>query len=165
MGAGTQTSVEEYLQTVYRPDCDYIDGLVEKRNVGERDHARLQGRFIVIFDKRRAEGVEATPEWRFQVGPNRFRIPDVVVTLGLPDEEILTTTPLVCIEILSPEDRFSRVQERIQDYLEFGVPAVWVADPKKHRIWIYRSGGMEEAIESVRIDGTSIEIPLSEIFD
>ena len=51
------------------------------------------------------------------------------------------------------------------DYLDAGVPVVWLADPKGRRIWIYRSGGMEEAIDSVRLDGTSIEIRLSEIFD
>lgn len=164
MAAGTQISVEEYLHTVYRPDRDYIDGVLEERNVGERDHGRLQGRFVVIFERRRGEGIEVTPEWRFQVRPNRYRIPDLVVTRGLRDEQVLTTPPLLCIEILSPEDQFSRITERIQDYLEAGVPVVWVADPKERRIWVYRSGGMEEAIDSIRLDGTSIEIPLSEIF-
>jgi Uma2 family endonuclease len=165
MAAGTQISVEEYLHTVYRPDCDYVDGVVQERNVGERDHARLQGRFIVIFEKRRSEGIEVTPEWRFQVRPNRFRIPDVVVTRGVPDERILTTPPLLCIEILSPEDRVSRINDRVRDYLDVGVPAVWVADPTERRIWVYRATGMEEAVQSIRVDGTSIEIPLSEIFD
>lgn len=33
MAAGTQISVEEYLHTVYRPDCDYVDGVVEERNL------------------------------------------------------------------------------------------------------------------------------------
>ena len=36
--------VEEYLRTVYRPDCDYIDGEVLERNLGEKPHARLQRR-------------------------------------------------------------------------------------------------------------------------
>jgi hypothetical protein len=35
-------SVEEYLSTVYRPDCEYIDGEVVSRNVGEFDHGRMQ---------------------------------------------------------------------------------------------------------------------------
>ncbi len=34
--------VEKYLRTIYRPDCDYIDGEVLERNVGEIDHSRLQ---------------------------------------------------------------------------------------------------------------------------
>lgn len=162
MATGTQISVEEYLRTAYRPDCDYVDGVVEERNVGELDHGWVQGRFIIVFDR---HGLIAIPDWRFEVRPSRFRIPDVIVTRGKPQEQILRSVPLLCIEILSPEDTVSRINERIQDYLLFGVPVVWVVDPKERRIWLYRSGGMEEAIESVRLDGTAVEIPFSEIFD
>ena len=35
-------TVGEYLRTVYEPDCDYVDGRVEERNVGEFDHGLLQ---------------------------------------------------------------------------------------------------------------------------
>ncbi len=35
--------VEEYLQTSYRPDVDYIDGELIDRNVGEWNHGRLLG--------------------------------------------------------------------------------------------------------------------------
>jgi hypothetical protein len=35
-------SVEEYLNTTYRPDVDYVDGEIEERNLGEFDHADLQ---------------------------------------------------------------------------------------------------------------------------
>jgi len=35
-------SVKEYLRTSYRPDCDYLDGHIEERNLGERDHSNVQ---------------------------------------------------------------------------------------------------------------------------
>ena len=35
-------SLHEYLQTAYHPDCDFVDGHIEDRNLGERAHARLQ---------------------------------------------------------------------------------------------------------------------------
>ena len=166
MPAGTQMSVEEYLHTVYRPDCDYVDGVVKERNVGDLDHSWVQGNFVFFFRTRAQEtGLFAFAEWRFQISSNRFRIPDVVVTRGKPTEQILTGVPLLCIEILSPKDTISRVDVRIQDYLTFGVPVVWVVDPKERRLWIYRKDGMEEAIGSVRLDGTSIEISFSEIFE
>ena len=41
MASGSLVSVREYLSTSYRPDCDYIDGVVLERNVGEKDHSRL----------------------------------------------------------------------------------------------------------------------------
>lgn len=162
MAAGTQIPVEEYLRTAYQPDCEYIDGVVEERNLGELDHAWVQRRLLFVFDR---FGLVAIAEWRFQISATRYRVPDVIVTADRPREQILTSAPMLCIEILSPEDTISRVNAKIQDYLRFGVPAVWIADPRERRIWIYRSTGMEEAVHSIHVDGTSIEIPLAEIFD
>jgi len=166
MAAGTQISVEEYLHTVYRPDCDYVDGVVEERNLGERDHSWIQGNLVTFFGSRfRKTGIAALPEWRFQTKPTRFRIPDVVVTRGKPDEQILTKPPLLCIEILSPEDTVPRTNLRIQEYLDFGVPVVWLIDPAERRVQVYRKNGMQEATDSVSLDGTDITVPFSEIFD
>jgi len=166
MAAGTQISVEEYLHTMYRPDCDYVDGVVEERNLGERDHSWIQGNLVTFFGSRfRKTGIAALPEWRFQTKPTRFRIPDVVVTRGKPDEQILTKPPLLCIEILSPEDTVPRTNLRIQEYLDFGVPVVWLIDPAERRVQVYRKTGMEEATDSVSLDGTDITVPFSEIFD
>jgi Uma2 family endonuclease len=160
-------SVEEYLKTSYSPDCDYVDGVVEERNLGERDHSWIQMKLIGFFMARFSQtGVAPMPEWRFQTSPTRFRIPDVVVVRGKPDEQILTKPPLLCIEILSPEDRLSRVNARIKEYLDFGVPAVWLVDPEEKKVWIYRQTGMEEASgNAIRVDGTDLDVPLSEIFD
>jgi Uma2 family endonuclease len=167
MAAGTQISAEEYLKTVFRPDCDYVDGVVEERNLGEFDHSWIQGKLITFFMSRfQATGLTAIPEWRFQVQPTRFRIPDVVVTRGKPTERILRTPPVACIEILSPEDTPSRINTRVREYLDFGVPVVWVADPAEKVIWVYRADGMEEQRgPSIRLDGTEIELPFSEVFE
>ena len=39
--AASLISIEEYLSHTYEPDCDYVDGHLEERNLGERDHSRL----------------------------------------------------------------------------------------------------------------------------
>jgi Uma2 family endonuclease len=166
MPAGTQISVEEYLKTVYRPDRDYVDGIVEERNLGEWDHSSVQTQFVIFFSKFRHTGLRAVTELRIRVGENKYRIPDVVVTSGKPQEQVLTKPPLLCIEVLSRGDTVSQTNERIQDYLDFGVPVVWVVDPRERTVWVYRPTGMEQAVGfSVKLDGTSIEVPFSEIFD
>jgi len=48
-------SVEEYLKTSYEPDRDYVDGEVQARNVGERDHSILQREFIFFFRQRQQD--------------------------------------------------------------------------------------------------------------
>jgi Uma2 family endonuclease len=167
MAAGTQLSVEEYLATTFRPDCDYVDGVVEERNVGEWDHSLVQSRFTQYFLNIGKEAeLFGVVELRIRVRPGKFRIPDVCVVRGKPNEQVLTHPPLLCIEILSKDDTISKMNERIRDYLEFGVPVVWVVDPREKRIWIYRGSGLEEAAgNAVTVDGTSVTIPFSAIFD
>ena len=167
MATQALVSVGEYLKTAYSPDCDYVDGVVKERILGERDHAWIQGRLVAFFLSRfRETGIAALPEWRFQTRSTRFRIPDIVVVRGKPEEQILTTPPLLCVEILSPDDRISKVNARIKEYLDFGVPAVWLVDPMEKRIWVYHSNGMnEETGSSITVEGTDLEIPRSEIFD
>src|SRR6266446_6344575 len=110
MASRTLISVEEYLRTSYRPDCDYVDGEVVERNMGEYDHSRPQGRTLVYLMSREERwGITAVPEQRVQVSATRFRIPDVCVVLGTPTEQIFTKPPFLCVEILSPEDRMIRV--------------------------------------------------------
>jgi len=96
MAAATQISVEEYLRTVYRPDCDYVDGVVEERNLGELDHALAQARITAFFfNLYKESGLLPIPELRMRLRPGKYRIPDVLVTRGKPDEQILTKPPLL----------------------------------------------------------------------
>jgi len=136
MSVSQLVSVSEYLSTSYRPDCDYVDGVVLERNLGEYDHGRLQLAVAAYYYNRRKEwGVRAVPEQRVQVSPTRFRIPDVCVMIGEPTEQIFRTPPFICIEILSKDDRISEMQERVEDYLRFGVRYVWILDPRKRKAY------------------------------
>jgi Uma2 family endonuclease len=123
MASSTLISVNDYLKTSYRPDCDFVDGRIEERNAGEHDHAGLQAALILWFGQQQKEwNIEVLPEQRMQISPTRFRVPDVcLVSLDDAVEQILTKPPVACIEILSPEDTLRRMQERISDYLQFGV--------------------------------------------
>jgi Uma2 family endonuclease len=167
MAARTLISVEDYLATSYRPDCDYVDGEVVERNLGEWDHSSLQGRILVcLWNRYYKDGIRVAPEQRVQVKPTRFRIPDVCVVLGEPGEKILTKPPFLCIEVLSPEDRMSGIQERIADYLEMGVPHVWVLDPETKQVYTATpaEGLRELKTRVLKTENPALEVPLSEIF-
>jgi Uma2 family endonuclease len=159
--------VEEYLRTVYRPDCDYVDGEVLERNMGETPHARLQGFFTFFFRTHEDEWqIDVLPELRVQVGPRRFRIPDVMLA-ALPnlDERIVRTPPLLCIEILSSEDRMRKVQERLDDYARMGVRSMWVIDPWRGTAFAAGADGiLHEVKDRLTVEGTRIGIEVAEIF-
>jgi Uma2 family endonuclease len=160
-------SVREYLSTSYRPDCDYVDGRVEERNVGEFDHGYLQTLLAVLFtNNREAWGVCAVTDVRMRVTPSHVRVPDVlVVHKDTPKERVLTHPPLIVIEILSPEDRLSRFQDRIDDYVAFGVENIWVLDPER-RIARTAASKILHVVESdeLTVPGTPIRVVLSELF-
>jgi hypothetical protein len=63
---------------------------------------------------------------RVNADPPRYRIPDLCVTFGEPDDDIFTAPPSLYIEILSPDDAAIEVREKIDEYLDFGVSYVWV---------------------------------------
>ena len=167
MPSRTLVSVEEYLHTSYDPDCDYVDGAIVERYVGELDHSDLQSEIVAYFRARkRKPGIYAFAEQRVQVSTRRFRIPDVcIVAESKPTEQIFTAPPFIAIEILSKDDRMSAMQERISDYLQFGVRYVWVVDPGTRRAWIYTKDGSQEAKDGIlRTENPGIELPLPEIF-
>jgi Uma2 family endonuclease len=165
MATGTLVSINEYLSKSYRPDCDYVDGVVEERNLGEYDHNRLQIKVGAFFFLREKEwGIRVVPEQRVQVSPTRFRVPDVCVMLGEPNEQIFTTPPFICVEILSPEDRLSRIQERMSDYLSFGVPYVFLLDPETRKAFRWTTAGMIQVPE-IRTENPDLLVPLAELFE
>ena len=141
--------------------------MVEERNWGEQDHAKLQGAALIsLYNRRKEWGILVVPEQRVQVSPTRFRVPDVCAVLAGPEppEQIFRTPPFLCIEVLSPEDRLSKMRERIDDYLQFGVPYVWLLDPQVRKAYRCTAQGMLE-VKELRTGQPEIFVPLEALFE
>jgi len=138
MSSTTLISVQEYLATSYRPDRDFVDGELQERNLGELEHALLQTAIAAWFWNRQKEwNVLPIVEQRVQVAATRFRIPDVsVLPADQPRQPIVTTPPLILIEVLSKDDTLRSMRERVDDYLNFGVQHVWILDPATQRAYV-----------------------------
>lgn len=129
--------MESYLKTVYEPDVDYVDGEFEDRHVGECDHTIAQRAILFWFYLREREWrIRSLQEQRTRVGATKVRLPDVsVFSRSTPSEQVFTQPQLIAIEVLSPEDRRSRVDKKIRNYIEFGVPHIRPVDPAKRIGW------------------------------
>jgi Uma2 family endonuclease len=156
--------LHEYIGTSYRPDREYVDGVIRERNVGKYEHARIQALLTLWFGMHERDwNVQVVTEQRVQVSPTRVRIPDVaLLTLGA-QPDVIVAPPLLVIEILSPDDTYSDTQERAQDYRAMGVKTVWIIDPKT------RSGRMcsgAEWVESAHlvVKGTPMHVNLTDLF-
>ena len=167
MATATLISVEEYLETSYRPDREYVEGQVVERNLGEYDHSNLQGALTLFLRSRQREwNIRALPEQRVRVSPKRIRIPDVcVISRDQPVQPVITHPPLVCVEVLSKDDRLRDIQDRVADYRLMGVPAVWLFDPVKRQAFIC-AGEEFLAPEGgiLKVSGTPVQVPLKDLF-
>jgi len=166
MSTAVSVPLSEYLDTVYRPDREYIDGELLERNLGELDHSRFQSlltSYLVSREKR--WGIRVLVEQRVQVKGTRYRVPDITVVAGpLPNTAILHEPPFLCIEILSRGDSMDGMQERIDDYLAFGVRNVWVINPRKLRGFQYTAESILEAKDGVlRTVNPEIVVPILEL--
>lgn len=78
--------------------------------------------------------------------PDTVRGPDVaflrrerIPPSGLPDV-YWPGAPDLAVEVRSKNDRWSKVMEKVDEYLRYGTQLVWVIDPKKQEVVVYRSG-------------------------
>ena len=156
--------VEEYLRTTTDPDCEYVDGVIEERPVGEYDHATWQAILVAFFTVRQNElGILARPELRMRVAHHRFRVPDVtLLSREAPREQIITHPPIAVFEILSPEDTMARMLEKLADYERMGIAAIWVIEPTKQVYYQFQSGQLTPA-DVFALPGTSYTVPFADI--
>ena len=159
-----QVSVEEYFRTSSEPDCEYADGVIEERAMGELDHAAWQKALVRWFgDREREWGVFVFPELRVKIDPTHFRVPDVtLISRNAPREQVVTTTPLAVFEILCPEDTMTRVLEKLSEYERMGIGAIWLIEPKKRTYYVYRSGQLLTA-STFELPGSNFRVALSQI--
>ena len=166
MPATALVPISEYLETSYRPDCDYLDGVLLERNVGEWDHSRLQMLLShYLCNREKQWGIIVVVEQRVQVKATRFRVPDITVLVGSPPAgPIIQKPPFLCVELLSASDRMGEMQERIDDYLTFGVRYVWLIHPRTRRAFVYTPDRVQEVKDGVlRTENPDICVPLAEL--
>ena len=160
-------SVEEYLSMSFEHDCEYIDGVIRERALGDFEHCFLQGFLCGIFFNHRLDWqIVSLPEQRIRITPTQYLIPDVtLVTAGLPREPRLTKPPLLVVEIQSPTDTLREVTLKSRDYLSFGISNIWVIDPKTRKAYYAMPAGLEEVTDGwLEVPGTPIRVSLDELF-
>jgi len=109
--------------------------------------------------------------------PNTVRSPDAAFVragrlpaAGLPTESgFLPLAPDLAVEVLSPSETASDLEEKLADYRAAGTPLVWVVDPAKRRMTVISADApMRWLREGDTLDGGSIvpgfSCPVAELF-
>jgi Uma2 family endonuclease len=148
LAGATLVSVEEYLRTDYKPACDYIDGVLRQKSMATHRHGRVQGRIVVLIS-RFAQEFEAIPELTCWIRPEKYLVPDLGIQLIDEAEDPYPTRPVhLCVEVLSPGDRFSETVAKCDEFHTWGVPYCWIIDPDNRQCWEYHLGSRPSLIPS-----------------
>lgn len=151
----TRISEQDYLKADFEVEPDFVDGVIEERNVGEYNHSTWQEILQAWFRAHHSEWrLRARPEWRTRTSPTRYRVPDIAVTsMDLPVEQVLTTPPVAIFDILSPEDTLRRTVLKLQDYERMGVRNILVIDPEGPLFYRFQDGKLGPAEPAFTLTG------------
>jgi Uma2 family endonuclease len=162
-------SLDEYLNSAYEPDRDFVDGVLLERHVGTQRHALLQlivGAFFLRF--RRSHRISVFTECRLLVdaATGRYRIPDVMV-LEVPyaKGKVVVDVPAIIVEIKSPDDTFDDIVDRCFDYEKLTVRNILVMDPDNQRAWLFQQGNLQLLTgATIRLKEPAIDFPFAQLF-
>ena len=146
--AKTLMTAEQLLEIAGNRRTELVRGeLVEMSPVGGK-HSRIVAQLIhwlYSFVAERKLG-EVGTERGFILArhPDVVRAPDVYFLSGArgePTDGFFEGAPDLAVEVVSPEDRASLVQEKIRQYLAAGSRLVWLVDPQSQTVTAYRPSG------------------------
>ena len=164
MAVAAHVSLEESLNTSYEPDMEYVDGELVEINVGDPVHSLVQGNIVYAL-KLKYPKAKVMPEVRSRTRETRFRLPDVAVALNMPEGRFVTEPPYIAIEILSEDDRVSRLIEKLKEYAAMGVLNIWVFDPRLKQMFVFEGNALREIEgDTISTGEPRIELTRDEIF-
>jgi Uma2 family endonuclease len=164
-----QYTPEDVLAITDRPMPELIDGrLVERKLMGQKADAiaarllRLVGNFVDEHDLGLMNGSQGSYQI-FPDEPKKVRIPDVSFTrrdrlpaMGPADGHGKVAPDLV-VEVVSPNDTATELDEKIEDFLAAGVPLIWVPNPETRTVQIHRRDGTSARLRTGdTLDGEDI---------
>ena len=152
MVTATTMTLDEFLELPEtEPASEFVCGRIIPRPMPTWFHSRLASRLATYFENYFAskdEGYSNVELRHAAHAEGRSYIPDVSVTrwekapptLAERRRGAIEVLPDLAIEIISPDDRPTRVADKLAFYLRSGVPLIWIVDPDERTVSIYMPG-------------------------
>jgi Uma2 family endonuclease len=163
----THLTLEQYRSVIFRPDAHFVDGQIIPRNLGNYTHGHAIGVLIgALHGPCKELRLQSCISLRLQTSRTRVRVCDfVVLNADVPYEPVPTVPPLLCIEVLSPDQDPDTELDVLADYLAMGVPNIWLIDPVACAAYTFEAGALREADpKNLTIPNTQIGLALTEAF-
>ena len=153
MGTRTQITADDLERIApYVGPCELVEGELVRMSPGGADHSAVTGQIFLLLQnhaRQVAAGRVLTNETGIVVKrhPDTVRGADVLfisysrLPKAVTLKGYLRQAPELVVEVLSEDDTWKRMEEKIADYHGCGVDMVWVADPRTLSVRIYPNGG------------------------
>lgn len=154
---------------------ELVRGELKRMSPSGARHGEVAARIIISLGshvKERKVGTVYSSETGFRIArnPDTVRAPDAAFVRA--DRLMKTTSffegpPDVAIEVVSPNDSYTEVDEKTAEWLRAGVRVVIIVDPRTRRVNIHRANGATPATDGIEIDDTipGWRMSLADIFD
>ncbi len=166
MGSKVLISPEQYLATYYEREPEYVRGELKEKPLPDQLHACIQGLLITFLNSlRTAHNVRVAPEVRCRIAPDTYRLPDVALfSRDMPFELLPTAPPLLVIEVVSRDERYMDLIEKLQDYEAWGVPRIWVVNPWSRQLAVWKDGALQ-TVEALTLPEFQFEVRLEQLLE
>ena len=146
-----------------KPYYELLDGAAVQKSLPTRLHSILQ---FVLLGLLKELGFKSRPELTLAIDETWEPTPDVCGVLGVEEDPYPTHAIAVAIEVLSPDDRFTRVIQKCRKYAEWGIQDILVYDPVGRDVWYWDpvTGGLIESKATYRFSSRPVELFHDEVF-
>jgi len=156
MGSTTRPliSLEQYLATSFPGvDQEYIYGELRPKAMPDRFHSEIQlSMGMALKSALRPHGVKVGTEIRCRLAPEVVLVPDIGVFQSDQEFEAVPTAPLlVAVEVVSGDDKYWELLDKLTHYRSWGVPHIWVVDPWRRQLSRFVTQGL--------VDVPALELP------
>ena len=167
-----EISIEEYIARFAdgneKPMCEYVDGELIPKPMPTRNHGKVQRNVIHFLFEKYEERFDAIPELTTRLRERKFLVPDVAVEdLSHPIEGRYpgpNQPVFLCVEIISPPDRFGKLAAKCEQYHAWGVPHCWIIDPETRTMWEYTPADLQPRQMQESLTAAPITLAMAEIF-
>ncbi len=145
------------------PYFELIEGDAIQKAFPTKLHSILQ---LVLSLMLKELGFKARPELTLAISESWEPTPDVCGIMGPGEDPYPTRAVAVAIEVLSPEDRFTRIIQKCRRYAEWGVSDILVFDPVGREAWQWDvvSGDLSSIKESYTFQSRPVKLVLADVF-
>jgi Uma2 family endonuclease len=137
---------EEFLRL---PDdgrkYELVEGEAREVPAGVLHDAIVMRIGFLMYPSAQKVGFLAASSAGFKMVTGNIRSPDVSLVLrerlpeGKPPQGFLEGAPDLAIEVLSPNEDWAELGRKLGEYFASGTKQVWLVDPEKHMVTVYKS--------------------------